>query len=279
VNSFVETGTFLDRILTRTALDVEDRKRRTGLGELERRSGLRPALVSLREALATPALSVIAEVKRASPSKGRFAVEIDVEELASSYVRGGAAAISVLTDEPFFAGSLADLECVSGLAHRDGRRVPVLRKDFILDEYQIDEALAYGADAILLIVAALNDERLRGLLRAATERGLDALVEVRDEEEMMRAAESGAKLIGINNRDLRTFEVDLDVTERLAPLAPPGTIMVGESGVHSGADARRMAMAGVHAVLVGESLILAGDRRAAMSALLEAGATGSRPSR
>ena len=205
-----------------------------------------------------------------------FPVAVDPATVAASYLAGGAAALSVLTDEPFFKGSLEDLTAAAEVAHRQAQPAPVLRKDFILDPYQIVEARAHGADAILLIVAALSDAYLRELLAAATEQGMDALVEVHDEAEIERAVAAGASLIGINNRDLRTFTVDLAVTERLAPLVPPGRVLVGESGVFSAVDVQRLGRAGVAAVLIGEGLILAEDRTAAVRSLLSLLPAGGR---
>jgi len=268
MSSFVETGTILDRILFRTAGDVTARRELTTRAELERLSSKRPAPISLAQALAGPAISVIAEFKRASPSKGRFPFEAEPAEVAAQYFAGGAAAMSVLTDEPFFQGSLTDMRAASEIAHALPDPRPILRKDFVLDEFQIAEALAFGADAILLIVAALDQPALTRLLHAARDYGLDVLVEVHDETEMERATEAGASIIGINNRDLHTFLVDLSVTERLAPLAPAGSIVVGESGIFTGGDAARLAVAGAHAVLVGESLIVAPDRAKAVTSLL-----------
>lgn len=261
------TGTVLDQILRRTAADLEARKRRVPLAELDRWAAGQPEPVGLTRALVGPGVAVIAEVKRASPSRGVFPVEVDPAAVARAYLDGGAAAISVLTDEPFFRGSLEDLAAVAEVAHGRSDRAPVLRKDFVLDPYQIVEARAHGADAVLLIVAVLDDVRLVGLLACASEYGLDGLVEVHDEEEMKRAGAAGARLIGINNRDLRTFAVDLAVTERLAPLAPAGSRLVGESGILSAADVERLGRSGVAAVLVGEGLILAEDRAAAVRAL------------
>ena len=266
------TGTVLDRILARTAADLAERRAKTPLAVLERRAAERPAPVSLRAALAGPGVAVIAEVKRGSPSRGLFPVTVDAAALAGEYLAGGAAALSVLTDAPFFAGSLADLADAARVAHARPKPAPVLRKDFVLDPYQVTEARAHGADAVLLIVAALPDPTLRGLLAAAAAAGMDARVEVHDRRELERAAAAGATLVGINNRDLRSFAVDLAVTERLAPLAPPGTVLVGESGVFTGADAARLGRAGVHAVLVGEALVLAEDRAAALRRLLGADA-------
>ena len=174
----------------------------------------------------------------------------------------------MLTDEPFFQGSLDDLDAAADVAHAHAKPVPVLRKDFVVDSYQIVEARAHGADAVLLIVAALDDAALAELLAAAAAWGMDALVEVHDESEMERAAAVGANLIGINNRDLKSFAVDLGVSERLAPLAPADAVIVAESGVFGPEDVKRLHEAGAHAVLVGESLVTAPDRAAAVEALL-----------
>ena len=261
------TGTVLDRILERTARDLADRRTVTPLSEVERRAADRPAPRSLAAAIGGPGVSVIAEVKRGSPSRGVFPVEIDVAGLARSYVEGGAAAISVLTEGPSFHGSLADLETVVGAVHDAVPPRPVLRKDFMVDEYQLVEARASGADVVLLIVAALDDATLGRLHAAADDLGLSVLVEVHDAEEMARATAIGAGIIGINNRDLRDFRVDLATTERLAPLAPAGTLIVGESGIFTAEDVSRLGAAGIDAVLVGESLILSEDRAGAVRAL------------
>ena len=265
--TFVATDSILDTILQRTAADLEERKSRRTFAELERAAVARTSLASLCQALSRPGIGVIAEFKRASPSKGRFPVEITPAEVIPQYLEGGASALSVLTDESFFQGSLADMQEAAELAHGAPTATPVLRKDFVIDRYQILEAAAYGADAILLIVAALDDTSLIDLLGYTTEIGLEALVEVHNEAEMTRAAAAGALVIGINNRDLRTFDVDLAVSERLAPIAPDGTIVVGESGIVTRADVTRLEAAGVNAVLVGESLIRSADRAQAIRAL------------
>lgn len=272
----IETGTILDRIIERTALDVAARKQAVSIESLRQQAATAAPVISLRAALSGPGLSLIAEIKRASPSKGRFPVEFEVEHVASSYTRSGADAISVLTDEPFFQGSLADLRATAKVAHTAERSIPVLRKDFIIDEYQLIEARANGADATLLIVGALTDERLRALMAAADAAGIETLVEVHDESEMERALRAGASLIGINNRDLRTFAVDLAVTERLAPMVPETVTLVGESGIFTAEDAERMRTAGMDAVLVGESLIVASDRATAIGQIKSASARGPR---
>ncbi len=270
MSGYLATNTYLDRILERTAADLKERWRRTSVHELERFAAARPEPIGLRAALAGPDVAVVAEIKRASPSRGVFPVDVDPARVALDYVAGGAAALSVLTDEPFFRGSLADLRATADAVRSTARPVPVLRKDFVIDEYQIVEARAYGADAVLLIVAALDDVTLRVLLDAAARLGLDALVEVHDERELERATALGANLVGVNNRDLRTFEVDLAVSERLAPLAAKEAVLVGESGIFTRRDVERLGAAGVNAVLVGESLIVAPNRAAAVRRLLDA---------
>ncbi|MFM9105145.1 MAG: indole-3-glycerol phosphate synthase TrpC [Chloroflexota bacterium] len=265
---YVETGTVLDRILARTADDVTARRATTGEQELERMAAGRAAALSLRAALSGPGMAVIAEIKRASPSRGVFPVTIDPADVAAAYLDGGASALSILTDEPFFRGSLADLRAGEQVAHARANPAPVLRKDFMLDDYQVLEARANGADAILLIVAALDDGAIRSLAATARALGMDALVEVHDEGELERALAAGASLVGVNNRDLHTFEVDLATTERVARELPPGITLVAESGVFGREDVRRLEAAGASAVLVGEGLIVQPDRAAAVRALL-----------
>lgn len=262
----VETGTILDKIIATTIQTNELKKSIIPVSYLRNRGKTeQPPTVSLRRALSdSNELGVIAEIKRASPSKGRFPVEFEVEEVADQYLSAGADAISVLTDEPYFQGLLDDLMLTAEIAHAWSPSRPVLRKDFIVDPYQVVEAKAWGADATLLIVAALTDEMLRRLMEEAKHVGIEMLVEVHDEAEMERALSIGADLIGINNRDLHTFHVDLGVTERLAAMAPDDVVLVGESGIFTNEDAGRMRAAGVDAVLVGESLILAANRNQAV---------------
>ncbi len=205
-------------------------------------------------ALAAPGLSVIAEVKRRSPSRGVLATDLDPSLQSKRYVEGGAAAISVLTEPSHFGGSNADLEAV-----RRAVSVPTLRKDFTLDPLQIWEAKAIGASAVLLIVAILDDGALAELHAEASLAGLDALVEVHSENEAERAVAIGARIIGVNNRDLSTFGTDLATAERIAPVIAGAAVKVGESGIHTGRDAARMATAGYDAVLVGESLVRSPD--------------------
>ncbi len=214
-------------------------------------------------------INVIAEIKRASPSKGDLGLGASVEETASAYSRGGAVAVSVLTEEDYFRGSLADLREV-----RRAVALPVLRKDFIFDDYQVYEAAAAGADALLLIVALLDDETLLRLRTIAeTELGMDALIEVHTSEEMVRAAASGASLIGVNNRNLHTFEVSIDVSLELRQEAPVEAVLVSESGLRSGADLKRLREAGYHGFLIGEALVASKDPEASLRTMMqEAGA-------
>ena len=208
-------------------------------------------------------VNIIAEFKRASPSKGEIRADVSVRDVALEYREGGAAAISVLTEEDYFRGALRDLTEVHNSIH-----LPVLRKDFIFEEYQIYEAAAAGADALLLIVAALDDESLSRLGRLTEEElGMDALVEVHTAEEMRRAAAAGATIIGVNNRDLRTFRVSLDVSIELAAHAPAGALLVSESGINERADIERLRACGYGAFLIGETLMRAARPAEALRAL------------
>lgn len=207
-------------------------------------------------------LAVIAEVKRRSPSKGDLSVGLDPAALAARYGAGGATCLSVLTDQEAFGGSAQDLAAARGAVD-----LPVLRKDFTVSEGDVFDARAMGADAVLLIVAALDDGELRAFHELAGEIGIDALVEVHDEPELERALEAGATLVGVNQRDLATFEVDTARAVRMAPVIPAGVVRVAESGVGGPGDAAALAAAGYHAVLVGESLVTAPDAAAAVAAL------------
>jgi indole-3-glycerol phosphate synthase len=209
----------------------------------------------------TPA--IIAEVKKASPSKGVLSVEFDPAKIARSYEEGGAAALSVLTDEKHFLGSLSHLESA-----RAAVRLPVLRKDFTIDAYHVQQAAAHGADAILLIAAILSERQMRDFRELAERYRMAALVEVHDEEELGTAVASGARLIGVNNRNLHTFEVNLATALRLADKIPAGVVRVAESGIHSSADVERLRAAGYQAFLVGEHLMKSGDAAGALQALL-----------
>lgn len=242
----------LDEILAHKRDELRGAKQRVPAREMAGRADAvrEPARGLRRALLAAPAPAVIAEIKRRSPSRGEIRADFDPLAIAKAYAEAGAAALSVLTDERFFGGSLATLE----LAGR-ATGLPVLRKDFLLDTYQVDEARVHGADAVLLIAAALGPGRLRELREAAAARGLDALVEVHDEAELEAALAAGADLVGVNHRDLRSFEVDLSLTERLAPRVPAGVLLVAESGIVSAEDVSRLARAGARAFLVGESLM------------------------
>ena len=242
----------LERIIADTRGRLE--QLRPMADEIEARATAMPPPLDFRDALMAPGLSVIAEVKRRSPSRGQLATDLDPVLRSKRYVDGGAAAISVLTEPYHFGGSNADLEAV-----RASVDVPTLRKDFTLDPLQIWEAKAIGASAVLLIVAILDDPALAALHATAQEAGLAALVEVHSEPEAERALEIGAEIVGVNNRDLTTFETDLATAERIAPMLSDVPVTVGESGIHARDDAARMAAAGYDAVLGGESLVRASD--------------------
>lgn len=215
-----------------------------------------PTRPVLERIAGNPNVAVIAEVKRKSPGAGLIDMGIDPVGLSGEYESGGASAISVLTDGPWFGGALSDLEDVSR-----ARRIPVLRKDFVVDEVQLWESRAAGADAVLLIARILEQALLEDLLAAACGIGVTALAEVHDETELEAALKAGARLVGINNRDLSVFRTSLEVTERLAPLVPDGVAVVSESGIGSAEDVARAAAAGADAVLVGEALVRSGNPR------------------
>jgi indole-3-glycerol phosphate synthase len=214
-------------------------------------------------ALAANAPAVIAEIKKASPSKGVLSAEFDPAAIARIYEQGGAAALSVLTDEKHFQGSLSDLESARGAV-----QLPALRKDFTIDAYHVYQAAAHGADAILLIAAILSERQMRDFRELAEHYRMAVLVEVHDEEELEPAIASGARFIGVNNRNLHTFEVSLDTSIRLAEKIPAGAVRVAESGIHSSADVQRLRSAGYQAFLVGEHLMKSGDPAGALQALL-----------
>lgn len=245
----------LDEIIAHKREEMALAKRQRPLAQVEQALKQRPPVRPFRPAIHRPGrLSLIAEIKRSSPSAGAIRAGADAAETAQSYAAVGAQAISVLTDAKFFSGRLEDLAAV-----REKVALPVLRKDFLLEEYQLLEAAAAGADAVLLIVAALKPTELRGLVRLAEELSLDALVEVHDERELGEALDAGAAVLGINNRDLATFQVDLGTTGRLAGRIPPDRTMVSESGIRSRADVQRVEGWGVHAILVGEELMSSPD--------------------
>jgi indole-3-glycerol phosphate synthase len=259
-----DTPTVLERILAETRLEVERRKRERPLQEpvLLQARPPRAAEGRLREALGRPGIGVIAEFKRRSPSAGALREEPDLNEIVRAYERGGAVALSVLTEQPNFGGSLEDLRLAGELCS-----LPRLRKDFIIDTYQLLEALEAGADAVLLIVAALEQAELASLHEAARALGLDVLVEVHDRDELERALALGARLIGINNRDLRDFSVDLERTARLMGDVPSGVSVVSESGIARAEQLERLQGLGVAAVLVGESLMRSDDPEATLRGL------------
>ena len=255
----------LERILATTRATVAERRQRVALADLERRAALHEprgfAQALQKRAEAGPA--VIAELKKASPSKGLIRPVFDVAALADSLKAGGAAALSVLTDEPYFQGSLRNLEIAS-----ERTSLPCLRKDFVVDEYQIVEARAHRADAILLIVAALTDAELARFAAFARELELDTLCEVHTAEELARASDLGCDAYGVNNRNLSTFEVSLETSLRLAGDLPAGAVKVAESGIHTAGDMERLRGAGFDAFLIGESLMRQADPGAALRLLL-----------
>lgn len=266
-DEYVRTETVLDKILEHKVGELAARKASAPQRELEAAvadaSPPRDFCAALREAaLERATVALIAEVKRASPSRGVLIDPFAPVQIGMAYAEHGAAAISVLTDEHFFQGHLDHLAAV-----RRAVNVPVLRKDFVIDPYQVYEGRAAGADAILLIAAALRDSQLAALYTLITQLGMTALVEVHNAAELARVAPLQPALIGINNRDLRTFDVDLATTLDLAAEVPPGALLVAESGIFNGTDVRRMGAAGAHAVLVGEALVRSGNIAAAVHEL------------
>ena len=248
--------TFLADILARKRDEVAAARRAVPEADLRARArdGAAPRAFEAALSLRGGPARIVAEVKRASPSAGAIRAGLDAPAQARAYAAAGAAAISVLTDGPGFGGSLADLAAV-----REAVEVPLLRKDFVVDAYQLLEARAHGADAALLIVAALDPDALRRLVEGCRELGLASLVEVHDAPEVEVALRAGARIVGVNNRDLRTFVVDLATSERLLPLLPPDVRGVAESGVRTPEDARRLRRAGAANLLVGEALVRAAD--------------------
>jgi indole-3-glycerol phosphate synthase len=244
----------LNRIIAEKREEVEQRKKDIPVSSLKERIARRKAPLDFALALSGGNTRLIAEVKRASPSRGLLCRNFDPVELAKTYAQGGAAAISVLTEANYFQGSIEHLAAI-----REEVKLPLLRKDFIFDQYQIYESGAYGADALLLIVAILSQGQLEELLSLSRSLGLSCLVEVHNEDEVERALLSGAKIIGINNRDLNTFKVDINTTRRLRPLVPQDRIVVSESGISRREDIKKLKGWGVNAVLVGEALVTAGD--------------------
>jgi len=255
----------LDEIVRDKRVDVELSKARISLQDLQARPLYKAARRPFRAALAARARAVIAEVKKASPSKGVICEPFDPVAIARSYAAGGAVAISVLTEERYFQGHLDYLAAIHAAVS-----LPLLRKDFLFDPYQLYEARAYGADAVLLIAAGevLSDALLRELVQLAEALEMSALVEIHDRDELQRALRCGARLLGINNRDLRTFHTTLATTEALAPLVPPQVLVVAESGIETPNDIERLERAGVGAFLIGETLMRAADPGRKLAELL-----------
>ena len=257
----------LDEICATKREEVADRRSRSTIGDLDAAALMQSAPRGFEAALrkaSRDGFGLIAEIKKASPSKGLIRADFDPADHARAYEAGGATCLSVLTDAPYFQGHEDYL-----LQARAACALPVLRKDFMVDPWQVAEARAIGADAILIIVAALDDTEMAEIEAAAIERRMDVLVEVHDEAEIDRAAKLKSRLIGVNNRDLKTFTTDLATTERLAALAPENTLLVGESGIASHDDCQRLARSGVRSFLVGESLMRQADVTAATRALLQ----------
>lgn len=251
-NTSIRRGTILDEIMTFHRENLPKIMREVPMENVRAFAQTAPPALDFHEALKAPGLSLIAECKKASPSKGLLVPKYDAVALAKDYVKGGASAISVLTDARHFQGSLADLRDVKEAL---GNKVPVLRKDFIFHPYQIYEARAAGADAVLLIAAVLGDSDIRDLLKLTHKLGMNALVEVHTEEELTRMLVLGPRIIGVNNRNLQTFEVDFENTARLRGMIPEGIVTVAESGLKSPVEAHHMFKIGVDAILVGESLV------------------------
>lgn len=261
----------LDEIMAHKRQELRERQRTVPAANLQSLIAGHPAPLDFARALSRPGVSLIAEVKRASPSKGILCPDLDPVGLATAYASNGAAAISVLTDSEFFQGRLAHLTSIKSSIANLGPPVPILRKDFIFDPYQVYESRAHGADAILLIIAVLSNAMLAELLALTHELGMTALVEVHDEQELERALRVRPQVVGINNRDLRDFSVDLAAFGHLRSLVPDKVVTIAESGVHTAADIRRLAGMGADSVLVGEALVTAPDVAAKVRELVGAG--------
>ncbi len=253
----------LDKIIAQKREEVEQRKKVATITYLQQLIARQKPALDLAMALKGDHIRLIAEVKQASPSRGMLSPNFNPIELARTYAEGGAAAISVLTEANYFMGSIEHLAAIKEVVG-----LPLLRKDFIFDFYQIYESLAYGADALLLIVAILSQEQLKELVSLSHSLGLRCLVEVHNEGEVERAVHSEAEIIGINNRDLNTLSIDINMTRRLRPLIPQERIVISESGIRSKRDIEKLGKWGVDAVLVGEALVTARDVRAKMKELL-----------
>ncbi len=262
----------LDSIVAGVREDLVEREAHLPLERVRELASAAPPALDAEAAFRRPGLALVAEVKRASPSKGALSDIPDPAALAAAYEAGGASAISVLTEQRRFGGSLADLDAV-----RAAVSIPVLRKDFVVTDYQVWEARAHGADIVLLIVAALDDDLFRSLLARVGELGMTALVEVHDEAETQRAVDAGATVIGVNARNLKTLEVHPDTFSRLRPLVPDGVVIVAESGITGPADAAAYAAQGADVVLVGEALVRDGDPAAGAAAIVAAGAVEATP--
>ena len=247
-------GTVLGEIVAQRRLKVAEARARKPLEQVARAAEVRHEWRDFAAALSAQGLQIIAELKQASPSRGLLRQDYRCRELAQSYEAAGAAALSVLTEEQYFRGSLTDL-----IDARDATGLPVLRKDFILDEYQVYESAAAGADAILLIVAALADRELRSLIGLAERLRLAVLVEVHTEDELQRAVDAGARIIGVNNRDLKTMTVTVETSFRLRERIPSGCLAVSESGIKTASDLQRLSAAGYNAALIGEQFMMAED--------------------
>ena len=244
----------LDKIVAEKRREVEKSKRSQSMKSFEKRIASRKKTLSLASALRSKTIKLIAEVKKASPSKGVLKRDLKHIELAKTYAQNGATAISVLTEEKYFQGGLKYLEKIKKEVN-----IPVLRKDFIFDEYQIYESAYYGADALLLIAAIINQKQLGGLISLSRSLGMECLVEVHNEKELERALTCDADIIGINNRDLNTFNVNIDTTRKLCNLIPEEKIVVSESGIRNKNDVVKVRKWGVNAILVGESLVTSDD--------------------
>ena len=253
----------LDEIVAGKKREVEQRKQILPLAQLKRRVAQQKRPLDFASALRGRPMRLIAEVKQASPSRGTLRLSFNPTELAITYAQGGASAISVLTEANYFKGSIDHLAAIRQMVG-----LPLLRKDFIFDPYQIYESRAYAADALLLIVAILSQEQLTGLLSLGHSLGLKCLVEVHNRDDVERALLSGAEIIGVNNRDLNTFAVDINTTGKLRPLIPEQKIVVAESGVRSHKDIEKLMDWGVNAVLIGEALVTSGDILSKMKELM-----------